>query len=223
VKPLELPDEPRWVEAHGIAADPESWRRECGGGFAVGSDRARLIVVAGEADAGAMLAMARVHPRHALLVATDDLAAALRGSGRSVDRAILHTLGAADGLPSDDGAAILAPDMPLAHVPAAILDELRAARGRVWAAFVDGLAVSFAYAPWRSPRWFDISVDTLPQARQLGLGTIVGAAMIRDERGQGREPVWGADEGNLASLRLAKRLGFQPVDELWVSPPDPGG
>ena len=85
--------------------------------------------------------------------------------------------------------------------------------------FVDDEPVSFAYAPWRSARWFDVSVDTLPGARQLGLATIVAAAMIHDERAQGREPVWGADEGNHASLRLAARLGFVAMDEIFVAPP----
>jgi hypothetical protein len=51
IGPLALPDVPRWIEAHGIAADPASWWRELGGGFAVGNDRARLIVVAGDVDA----------------------------------------------------------------------------------------------------------------------------------------------------------------------------
>ena len=41
---LELPDIPRWIEAHGIAAAPASWRRTLGGGFAVGSDTARTIL-----------------------------------------------------------------------------------------------------------------------------------------------------------------------------------
>ena len=43
IGPLALPDVPRWIEAHGIAADPASWRSELGAGFAVGNDRARLI------------------------------------------------------------------------------------------------------------------------------------------------------------------------------------
>jgi hypothetical protein len=55
-------------------------------------------------------------------------------------------------------------------------------------------------------------------ARQIGLATIVAAAMIRHERAAGREAVWGADEGNTASLGLAKRLGFVAVDEIWVAP-----
>ena len=208
---IDLPDEPRWVEAHGIAADPASWRRSLGAGGVVASDAAQLAVVFGEADADAVIALAAEIP-HTLLVTTDELAVALR-ERRVVERAILHTLPEPDALPDFDGATLLG-DTPIDHIPFA--DELRRA-GTVWTVFVDGEPVAFASAPWRSRRWFDISFDTLPGARQLGLGTIVAAAMIRDERTRGREPVWGADEGNAASLRLAKRLGFQPVDEIWVA------
>jgi len=218
-----LPDEPRYVEAHGMAADPASWRRELGRGFAVGNDRARLIAVCGEADAGATRALLRERPAHTVLVGTGtgDVAATLRDAGRGVVRAILHTLPEPEALPDLDGAAPLAADAPLADLPEPLAEEIRAALAgdTVWAAWVDGAPVAFAYAPWRSRRWFDVSVDTLPAARQLGLGTIVAAALIRAERAAGREPVWGADEHNLASLGLARRLGFVPIDELWVAPP----
>jgi hypothetical protein len=217
---LELPDVPRWIEAHGMAADPASWRRALGNGFAVGSDPARLVVVAGDADAGAVAALAREVPRHAMLFAIEreDLAVA---SGRGVVRALLHTLpaGAADDLPEQGGASPLPEEAMLGHVPEPLAEELAAARTRrtIWVAVLEDVAVSFAYAPWRSARWFDVSVDTLVEARQLGLGRIVATAMIRDERAQGREPVWAADEGNVASLRLARSLGFVKVDELWVA------
>jgi hypothetical protein len=222
IGPLALPDAPRWIEAHGVAADPASWRRELGGGFAVGSDRARLIVVAGDAEAAAVAALAHELPRHTLLVAIEraDLAAA---TGRRVGRALLHARPAAAGPgPGDEGpagAAVLPPDASLAHLPAGLADELEAARPHrtIWAVFLDGLPVSFAYAPWRSARWFDVSVDTLPEARQLGLGRIAVAAMIRGEQAFGRAPAWGADEDNAASLRLAQALGFVEVDQLWVA------
>ena len=210
---MELPDVPRWVEAHGIANDPAGWREELAGGFAVGHDAARLIVVAGDVTPEAVAPLA-ARP-HVILVEREELALALKG--RRVERAILHTLPDPDALPDLEGASPLG-DTP---VPPPLQDELAWARtrGTVWAAWVDGEPVSFAYAPWRSPAWFDVSVDTLPSARQLGLATVVAAAMIRDERAHGREPVWGADEGNLASLRLAKRLGFEAVDEIWVCAP----
>jgi predicted GNAT family acetyltransferase len=88
----------------------------------------------------------------------------------------------------------------------------------VW---VEGQPVSFAHASWRSPRWFDVSVETLPGFRQLGLGEMAARALILDEMAQGRAPVWGALDTNLASLRLAARLGFAAVDQLWVIAPAP--
>lgn len=214
---LELPDEPRWIEAHGIAGDPTGWRRELDDGFAVGHDGARLLVIANATDRAA--ALAHEYRQHTILATTDELAAALRTAGREVVRAILHTLPDPAELPELEGALPLPPDASLVHVPALLADELRAARSTVWAAYLDGDPVSFAYAPWRSERWFDVSVDTLTAARQLGLATVTASAMIRHERALGREPVWGADESNTASLQLAKRLGFTPIDEIWVAPP----
>jgi GNAT superfamily N-acetyltransferase len=134
-------------------------------------------------------------------------------------RALLHTLPDVDSLPTHEGAPLLPEDAALTHLPAPLAEELAAARPRrpIWTAFLDDAPVAFAYAPWRSGAWFDVSVDTLPGARQLGLGRLVAAAMIRGERALGREPVWGADEGNIASLRLARSLGFVKIDELWVA------
>jgi hypothetical protein len=216
VSALDLPDVPRWVEAHGIAGDPQSWRE----GAIVGHDLARLCVVVGDVRAEAIAEVARERPHHTLLFAIEreDVAAALRAAGRVVERALLHELPDPDALPDLEGAQPLG-DAALDHVPHALAAELAWAKTRstVWAAWVDGVPVCFAYAPWRSAHWFDVSVDTLADARQLGLATIVAAAMIRDERALGREPVWGADEDNAASLRLAKRLGFAQVDEIFVA------
>ncbi|HEU0033640.1 MAG TPA: GNAT family N-acetyltransferase [Kofleriaceae bacterium] len=217
---LGLPDEPRWVEAHGIAADAAGWRRPLGNGFALGHDAARLIVISDEADTSAVVALVQASPAYAVLVPSEALAAAVETAGRAVQRALLHTL-PPDALPDLEGAMPLPDDASLAHVPAPLAEELAYARARgvVWTTYVDDEPVAFAYAPWRSPRWFDVSVDVLPAARQLGLGAITASAMIRHERAAGREPVWGADEANVASLRLAKRLGFVRVDEIWIGAP----
>jgi hypothetical protein len=205
----ELPDLPRWVEAHGIASDPAGWRAPVGGGYALGHDAAKLIVLAGELDPVAVTHFRSGYPHHTFLFTRDDLHGAFERS----TRAILHTLPDVDTLPDDAGAVLFTgppPDVELAWA---------AARGPIWTAYVDGVAAAFAYAPWRSPTLFDVSVDVVPGARQLGLGTLVAAAMIRDELARGRAPVWGADHGNLGSLRLAARLGFVAIDEIWVAPP----
>lgn len=215
-----LPDEPRWVEAHGIATDPASWRAALGAGAALGSDAAKLIVVIGDASHEAIAALALARPAHAMLFADEAQAAAC---GRPYARARIHTAEQAPDEDGGEGAVALPADASLAHLPPALAEELARATGTVWTVFVDGEAVSFAYAPWRSARWFDVSVDTLPQARQLGLGRIVAAALIHDERAKGRAPVWGADEDNAASLRLAASLGFVEVDALWIAPGAPPG
>jgi hypothetical protein len=219
---IDLPDVPRWVEAHGIAADPDGWQRPLGAGIAIGHDAMKLAVITGDADPQAARGLAAELPHHTLLFAIerDDLASAVRASARPLARAILHVLADASRLPEDTGAEQLAPTAALDSVPRPLADELAwaRARGPIWCAHVDGEPASFAFAPWRSKAWFDVSVDTLPAARQLGLATVVASAMIRDERARGREPVWGADETNIASLRLAKRLGFEPMDEIWVAP-----
>ena len=218
IEPIDVPDVPRWIEAHAIAADPASWRRSLGRGTAVGSDSAKLVVVMGDADPAGVTALAHDLPRYTMLCAIEraDLAAA---TGRNVVRGLLHTLPDPGELPIADGAVPLPEDVSLAHLPEPLAEELATARGRrtIWSAFLDGVPVAFAYAPWRSAAWFDVSIDTLPGARQLGLGRLVAAAMIRDERALGREPVWGADEGNVASQRLAHSLGFVKVDEIWVA------
>ena len=82
------------------------------------------------------------------------------------------------------------------------------ARGPVWAAWLDGAPASFAYAPWRSAAWFDVSVDTLPGARQLGLGDDrrrcddPRRARARPRAGVGRE----REQRGVAAAREPARL-----------------
>jgi GNAT superfamily N-acetyltransferase len=221
---LTLPDEPRWVEAHGLLADPASWHRPFAGGGLVGHDAAELAVLHGGgalADVRAAVAAALAAcPGLTVLCADEVTAGALAAAlGRRALAAALHTLAEPlDPLDADDGGvAPLHPTDDLAHLPAALRHELgRAADRPVWTAWVEGAPVSFAYASWRSPRWFDVSVDTAPGYRQLGLGERVARALILDEQRAGRRPVWGALEDNLASRRLAARLGFSAQDKLWV-------
>ena len=105
---LPLPDVPRWIEAHGIAADPDGWREPLGGGFAVGHDAARLAVVAGEVDPAAVTELARARPQLTILFAIEreDVAAALRAIDRACERAILHELPDPALLPDLEGAEI---------------------------------------------------------------------------------------------------------------------
>jgi hypothetical protein len=214
-----VPDLPRWVEARAmlLAGAPVA---AAGAGSLVWSDEAALCAVVGDAAPDAVLAAAATRDRTVLCaLEREDLADAFGARGYVVERATLHTLPDPAALPDDDVVAPLPPDIDLAHLPAPLADEIRRATAVVYAAWVDGLPVAFAHAPWRTERWFDVAVDTLPGARQLGLATRTAAAMIRAERALGREPVWGAADSNLPSLRLAARLGFVADDALWVCSP----
>jgi len=216
-----VPDAPEWVEARAMTLDDDAWVVPDHGGWVLGSDTARLMIAVGAAAARPTVEVLATRPGWTLLAASTraDIVAAARAVGHVATRATIFTLPEPDDLPDLEGATLLDKDDDLAHLAPALADELGTAMARghqVWCARVDGVPGSFAYAPWRSERYFDVAVDTAPGYRQLGLATIVAAAMIRGESAHGREAVWGADDGNLGSIRLAQRLGFVPTAELWV-------
>jgi GNAT acetyltransferase len=103
-------------------------------------------------------------------------------------------------------------------LPALLRDQLRDAvvRTAVWSASKEGQPVAFAYAAQTTEGWFDMSVDTLEGARNQGLGRAAAMGLIVDRMLRGLRPVWSAVKSNEASHGLARRLGFEPVDLLWV-------
>ncbi len=219
---FELPDEPRWVEAHGLWAEPDSWIERWPGGAMLGNAAAQLAVVCGQVDGTRARALAAQHCELVVLSAPE---AELELPGRRREPAILHALDDGEGVHSPgELVAALTPSDSLAHVPAALARELAWAlqRRAVWAAWVEGLPVAFAYASWRSPRHFDVSVETIRGYRQLGLGRLVAQALVADELARGRAAVWGATADNTPSLRLAASLGFVEIDRLCVHAPAGG-
>jgi len=54
----------------------------------------------------------------------------------------------------------------------------------------------------------DIGVVTEPGFRRRGLNTACAAALCRDVRARGHTPSWSTSADNLASLRVAEKLGF---------------
>lgn len=98
--------------------------------------------------------------------------------------------------------------------------ELAAGESYIAAALENGRPVAFCYAGSRSESLWDVSIDTLEGHRRRGHAGRCVAYMV--ERMRPLRPVWGAEETNPASLGLAARLGFVPVDELIVFHPPPG-
>jgi hypothetical protein len=158
--------------------------------------------------------------------------------------AVLHTLRSRaeweDGNEHDTRifAAHNAP--PLEHLPARLRYELQnALNGRtiarfvpaelpnrdlpppleptpIAASFVRGLPVSFCYPVVRTERWWDVSIETIPEHRRHGHAVRAVRAMTRHMWESGRSPVWGAAIGNVPSLTLAHALGFREVSRLCV-------
>ncbi len=108
----------------------------------------------------------------------------------------------------------------LEHAPPDLRSWLARAlrRSPLAAAFVDGVPVSFCVAVETEGLW-DVSIDTLAGYRRRGYAAWCAAYMIRYQRQRGREPVWGALESNVPSMKLAAKLGFVPVDRIFVFEP----
>lgn len=69
--------------------------------------------------------------------------------------------------------------------------------------------VSFCYAALITETLWDVAVDTVESHRRRGLAICVFDALHRRLAKKGLTPVWGAYSHNVASLRLAARLGFE--------------
>lgn len=65
----------------------------------------------------------------------------------------------------------------------------------------------------------DVSINTVESFRRPGMARMCVSYMVGLMRSFGLTPVWGAGEGNLGSLALARKPGFVPVDEVAVFHP----
>jgi RimJ/RimL family protein N-acetyltransferase len=226
-----LPDVPRWVETRSMLL---SGRCEVFGlkeeedlDFVVRDAEDVLISVVGHPGRDAIEeAAAREWEGDVVIAAPESgshVAAALPG-WRAVS-ATQHLLGDAPRLPRvPEGAVRWLEESELEMVdglPPDLLSELRLAarRSSIAAGLDGGRPVSFCYAAAQTEGLWDISIDTLEEYRNQGHAGRCVAYMVEHMREKGKQPVWGADEWNRASLGLAAKLGFVPVNELIVFHP----
>lgn len=76
--------------------------------------------------------------------------------------------------------------------------------------------VSFCYDASCSERLWDIGVDTMEGFRGRGHAWRSASAAIRYWEERGRTPRWACGETNVASRRLARKLGFRPADAMVI-------
>ncbi len=104
------------------------------------------------------------------------------------------------------------------RIPVGLQSELNEAmlRTPVAAYFVNAQPVTFCYAAAETESWWDVSVDTLEEYRGKGYAGYTVKYLIEYMRSKGKNPVYGAEETNEASTKLARKLGFKPVDKLYL-------
>ena len=223
-----LPDVPRWLETRALLAQPSAELFMSQNGFVVRSARAKLAAAIGEPDDGALTAaLTGADPGWSLLAAPEDAdhVGKMLGSFRR-ERASLYVMsGPTPRLDEPDPGLVDLTRSDLARLPAALAEELARVVDRtdVVAIEADGVIASVAYVPWETERLYDVSVDTLGPHRRKGYGERAVRGLL-DRRDEVKRPVWGAVESNLASQKLAARLGFRPFDEMFVFtlPPSDG-
>ncbi|HEX7181718.1 MAG TPA: GNAT family N-acetyltransferase [Thermoanaerobaculia bacterium] len=235
-----LPDLPRWVETRGmlLAGRCNVYKGPRGkDGYAIRGTHEPLVCIVGSPRAETIRsAVEDLVPDLRVLVPLDsrDLVAAAL-PGWMATTATIHRLGEG-GLAPDSTFApgdiltsveirLLRPEEAegvLARLPAGLRDEIAwgMSRSPMATAFVDGEPAAFCYASWETEGLWDISIDTLEPFRRRGLAERCIRFLSPQMTERGKQAVWGAEDWNIPSLRLAAKLGFVPVDRLVLfSPP----
>lgn len=90
--------------------------------------------------------------------------------------------------------------------------------GFAWGAFVAGKLASVACTFFLGGTFEDIGIVTEADYRKSGLAVACTQMLCGDIRARGHRPSWTTSPDNLASLRLAQKLGFaiQRHDRLFV-------
>lgn len=75
---------------------------------------------------------------------------------------------------------------------------------------------SWAFSAAVSSKEIDIGIETSSKYKQQGLGIIVAKRMIQYVFEQGKKPVWACHYKNVASEKMAEKLGFIKVSECSI-------
>lgn len=111
------------------------------------------------------------------------------------------------------------PDAPSVYAlpePWRLWAAASAALATVWA---DGQAVTVCEAVAVTETWWEVGISTREPFRRRGYARAAFRALDAHMTGRGLTAVWGALDTNQASLGLARRLGFRPVERLWLMRP----
>ncbi|MGF1471492.1 MAG: GNAT family N-acetyltransferase [Rubrobacteraceae bacterium] len=235
-----LPDIPRYLEARSLlllgscevlgleqgqrgSPEPSFVARE------MEEDEEQMIYVVGHPSSEIIREAARRNLNRGMILSTPEDAPHVQGAlpGWTTTRATLHLLGDASRLPKileEEVKWFAASDLDAEsdRMPehlVSFLEEVLDRGAPVAAAFAGERPVSFCCASDETETLWDISIDTLEEYRRQGHAGRCVSWLVAEMRKRGKEPVWGAEESNPPSMRLAAKLGFVPVDELILFRP----
>ena len=223
-----LPDIPRFVETRSMLMNHRGviygFDESQSGNYIVCNRQTGLIVVIGTPSLASLNEAITQRPKRGVVLAFADNVSFV-GEALSdwlCETAILHL---PEGL-------LTLPDVPAGAVRFVSRDDIVALKGvpldlkeellieadfeQIAATIVDDKPVAFCYAGAITETLWDVSIDTLEGYRHRGYAALSVAFLVQHFKQQGKQPVWGALESNKASLNLAKKLGFKPVDALFV-------
>lgn len=75
---------------------------------------------------------------------------------------------------------------------------------------------AIAFSAAISSKEIDIGVETMDEFRRQGLSTVLANRMCKEILLKGKRPVWGHSAMNTGSMKTAKKVGFEVVNECDV-------
>jgi GNAT superfamily N-acetyltransferase len=226
-----LPDIPRWLETRSLLLSGEAEVLGLDEGelsFVVRDPVEQLISIVGRPDLGAVRDALDGSDEGAVMICQsgDEQRIAPVVPEWLVIPATLHLLAREAAVRELDTTGVRflkAHEIAAAQMPEPLRDELRRAllHSEVAATIVAGRPVAFCYAGSVTESLWDISIDTLVEYRRRGYAGLAVARLIERMEERRKRAVWGAEETNVASMSLARKLGVEPVDRLIVLRPAP--
>jgi hypothetical protein len=224
-----LPDVPRWLETRWLLRTPRTRLVADADGHVAVNRAEAMGAVVGRPGADVLRRALRGAPRDTEVLVQDDAAdeAGAALPGWRVVGATLHRLSAPVEAPAapvephvpGDPHVVVVVDAPgpdaLARLPAALRADAVGATALALSLAGDEVAAVCTAGAVTETLW-DVGVDTIAGHRRRGHATAAFRALAGHLAARGLQPVWGAEDDNAASLRLAAKLGFQPAGHLAV-------